>query len=436
MNSTMVPHLAKGILLIYHQPLVQNAPTILEHVSAFPAYSRFRVWTVNTELGFPDALAELKFSVIVIHYSTCGWYPYSLPPRFRAYVREAQDSYKIAFFQDEHRYWPQRSEFIKDCRISCVYTLVEPPHFGETYQKRTSVETLIYTLPGYVSEELVQQAQRFSRPSSHRTIDIGYRGRILPHWMGRGSQEKHVIAERFRELAQGMGFKLDVESEEHKRLYGRRYYEFLGNCKAVLGVEAGVSIFDIDDVARPAYEHLAAERPHLTFEEAYRELLWRYEDNIYYRTISPRHFEAAAFRVCQILFEGQYSGILEPMIHYIPLKKDFSNFGDVVRAFRDDSLREMLIQNAYRDLIVSGQYSYRRFVEDFDAHLISAGCDPAILPAEALSITALLKRGELNRWVRGAIRSLHYRPFPGRAALRAVVRPVLRQLRQLGLEWI
>ena len=57
----------------------------------------------------------------------------------------------------------------------------------------------------------------------------------------------------------------------------------------------------------------------------------RWEDNVYYRTISPRHFEAAAFRICQVLFEGRYSGVLEPMVHYIPLKKDFSNIDEVIR---------------------------------------------------------------------------------------------------------
>ncbi len=85
------------------------------------------------------------------------------------------------------------------------------------------------------------------------------------------------------------------------------------------------SIFDIDDTVRPQYERLTAEHPGISFDEAYAKLLHRFEDKIRYRTISPRHFEAAAFRVCQILFEGRYSEIMQPMIHYIPLKKDFSN---------------------------------------------------------------------------------------------------------------
>jgi len=37
------------------------------------------------------------------------------------------------------------------------------------------------------------------------------------------------------------------------------------------------------------------------------------------------------------------------MVHYIPLKKDFSNFEEVMRMYRDESLRRELTENCYRD---------------------------------------------------------------------------------------
>ena len=83
------------------------------------------------------------------------------------------------------------------------------------------------------------------------------------------------------------------------------------------------------------------------------------EEEIPYRTISPRHLEAAAFRVCQILFEGRYAGLLEPMVHYIPLRKDFSNLDEVLDRFRDADLRAQIAENAYRDLIASRRAELR-----------------------------------------------------------------------------
>jgi len=429
-----MPNAINGILLLYHHWLARNAPTIMEHVSAFERHSRFKVWKVNTELGFPGGLRDLDFQIIVLHYSLFGWLPFLLPDQFLDYLKRSRSSRKIAFFQDECRYWPQRSDLMNGLGIECVFTLVEPAYFRGTYLQYTSVSKLVYTLPGYVSDELVKLGHEFTKPSRDREIDIGYRGRQLPHLYGRGSQEKHLIGVRFRELADGLGLKLNIESEEDKRIYGKKYYAFLANCRAVLGVEAGVSIFDIDDVVRPEYEKLFAENPRLSFEEAYAKLLHRYEDNIPYRTISPRHFEAAAFHVCQILFEGTYSGIMQPMVHYIPLKKDFSNFDEVIRRFKDEGLVRELTENAYRDLIASGRYSYRRFVESFDQEMLQTGFQPGISTSDVQQVTELLERGSAFRRLRTRITSLRYRPFPGRKYVRFFARPVLQRLRNLRRE--
>jgi len=422
-----------GILLIYHHWLTQNAPTIMEHIGAFERHSRFRIWKVNTELGFPEGLRNLEFQVILLHYSLFGWYPFRVNDRFLDYIGQSQSSYKIAFFQDEYRYWPARAELLDRQGIDCVYTLVEPAYFKDTYQKKTRVPKLVYNLAGYVSDELVQRGQRLTKPDGERTIDIGYRGRQLPFYMGKGSQEKHLIALRFRKRAAGLDLKIDVETDEDKRIYGEEWYDFLSNCRAVLGVEAGVSIFDIDNVVYPQYERLMAQNPNLTFEDVYDKLLHSYEDNIYYRTISPRHFETAALRVTQILYEGKYSGIMQPMVHYIPLKKDFSNFDDVIRMFKDKALRRELTDNAYRDLIASGQYSYQRFIESFDQELLEAGLRPDISAADVQRVTELIEGDRKRRLVRANIRSLYYRPFPGRSIAAKYAKTMWRKYRSLKL---
>jgi N-methylhydantoinase A/oxoprolinase/acetone carboxylase beta subunit len=46
--------------------------------------------------------------------------------------------------------------------------------------------------------------------------------------------------------------------------------------------------------------------------------------------------------------------------------------------YRDESLRRELTNNAYRDLIASGQYSYRQFINTFDEELIKSGLSQKI----------------------------------------------------------
>lgn len=425
-----------GILLLYYHPVSANAPTIMEHVNAFRQYSRFKVWSINTELGFPSGLRELQFQIIVLHYSLFGTSPYYLNDEFLDYVDQSKSSYKVAFFQDEYHHCQQRFGFLDRYKIDCVYTLLEPLYFTDVYQKYTNVPKLVYNLTGYVSDGLVILAQKLTKPDQEREIDIGYRGRRLPFYMGKGAQEKHEIAVGFREYATDFGLRMDIETDEQKRIYGNAWYQFVANCRAVLGVEAGVSIYDIDDTVRTEYERLVALNPKISFEEMSRRILSKWEDNIPYRTISPRHFEAAAFRVCQILFEGNYSNIMQPMVHYIPLKKDFSNLNDVIRMFQNEKLRHRLTENAYSDLIASGQYSYQKFIEGFDQELLTVGLKPGdITVSDIDKINSLLKRGKVYRRIRATLKTFLYTQFPGSELVRSFVIPVLnlrRRLKQTG----
>ena len=417
-----------GILVLYHRPSAQDASTVIEHVDAFRHYSQFRVWNVNTEFGFPSGLEECQFQTIVLHYSLFSPSRYLLNQRFLDLLDRSATSYKIAVFQDEHHYCRQRFAFLDRYKFDCVYSLLEPAYFEEVYGKHTRVPKIVYNIPGYVPDELIALGQQLTKPDHQRRIDVGYRGRKLAPYMGRGSQEKYEIALGFRQRAEGTGLKLDIEVDERRRIYGDRWPQFIADCRAVLGVEAGVSIFDIDDVVRREYERIQENDPKANLEDVAAPLLRQWEGNIPYRTVSPRHFEAAAMRTCQILFEGAYSGIMQPMVHYIPLKKDFSNFDMVLRLFKDEALRRELVDNAYRDLIASGEYSYRRFVETFDQELLDVGLQPQIAPALVAKVDRLLKRDRIKLLISWRYHNSRHNQFPGRQFIRPFLKPVMARI--------
>jgi hypothetical protein len=355
-----------GVLLLYHHPLGAGAPTIQEHVDAFSKYSRFRVWPINVACGFPAELAMLEFGVIVLHYSLFGSYPFRLNRRFIEYLRGSRGSHIVAFFQDEHQYCRERFALIDDLRIARIYSCLEQPALEAVYTTHTQCRLLHHTLTGYVDDSLVVTANALTRSDADRTIDIGYRARPLPYYMGRGAQEKTRIAHETVRRLQGSDLKLDIKTAAADRIYGKDWYRFVTSCRGMIGVEAGVSVFDLDGSARRACDEMLARKPDATFEEVHDAVLWRWEDKIPYRTLSPRVFEAAAFRTCMILFEGSYNGSIQPMVHYIPLKKDFSNFNWVIETFRNPNERARLTARAYEDLIGSGRYSSRHFIAEFD----------------------------------------------------------------------
>lgn len=418
-----MPRDIPGILLLYNRPFTARAGTVQEHVDAFQAHSGFPVWPVNTELGFPPGLQEFRFRVVVLHYSLFHPAGYSLDAGFLDYLHACRQSYTIAFFQDEYHYCQRRFRFLNDHQVDCVYTLLEPAQFPKVYGRFTNVPSLIYSLPGYVPRELEVRGRGNIKPAAERGIDVGYRGRKLPAYMGRGAQEKYDIAVEFQRRASGTGLRLDIEAEERQRIYGNKWFAFMENCRAVLGVESGVSIFDVEDEVRPHVERLVAENPGISFEELSERLLSPWEERIPYRTISPRHFEAAALRTSQILFEGEYSGLMQPMVHYIPLRKDYANFDDVVSMFNDAAFRQELADNAYRDLIASGSYTYEKFIAGFDQGLREAGFAPAAATLDRRPIDRALRQGNVRRQVRTRLRHARHREFPGRRLLRPLFKP-------------
>jgi len=396
----------------------------MEHVGAFRRYSRFRVYELNTALGMPRKLP--RFDAILFHYTIFSTAGYHLDADLLHYLEStARDSYKIALFQDECHYCRQRFAFLNRHDIDCVYTIVAPQYVASVYGKYTRVPKVISHIPGYVGDDLLSAAGRFSKPDAERTIDIGYRGRRLPLHLGRTGQEKYEIGIRFKEAAALSGLRLDIACEEEDRIYGEDWYRFVADCRAVLGSESGIGLIDIEDEVLEEYNRLAASGEPITLERLDCGALGRVEGLIPYRSIAPRHFEAAALRVCQILYEGDYSGMMEPMVHYIPLKKDFSNLDEALERFRDTELRATLTENAHRDLIASGRYSYAAFVEGFDQMLLDAGLTPALPARAARTIGRRVRRGERRRRLRlfvayRVMPPLRTADYPGKHAARAL----------------
>jgi hypothetical protein len=399
----MTPHPVNVMLVLYWRRYVKTpyeASTVEEHYGAFRRHSQFVTWEWNVELGYPEALDEIDPAAVVLHYSLFGSGVHLLDDDLRAFLDRTR-ARKIAFFQDEMSWMQKRFRFVDQYRIDTVYTHIDEDHWDETWRRYTSVPEIVHNFPGYVSDYMVAGAQRFARSSEKRDIDVGYRGRPLPSWLGQAAQEKTIIGEEFKRRAAGAGLRLDIRTGEDDRLYADDWHRFLGRCRAVLGVESGVSYLDLEDEVLKDYSRLRDQRgAPPTLDELTAGALGRWDNNIPYRTISPRHLEAAAFRVCQVLFTGAYAGVLRPMIHYIPLEKDFSNFDQVIAQLRDDNVQRTIAENAHRDLVASGRYSYSAFVASFDARLIAHGLDPTCSQADRRTLDRALQRMRMRRWIR------------------------------------
>ncbi len=348
-----------------------HANTVLDHIGAFRRYSQHDVFPFNPSGLKRNVWLDLdEFDVVVIHYSLVIISDHYLPPQFRDRLRRFR-GLKVQFIQDEHRWVNQITAMMRYIGIDALFSLVPEQERHKIYNQSTVPGVVtIGSLAGYISDELVG---RTTLTTESRPIDIGYRGRALPYWMGLQTQEKVWIGQGVLERAEKYQLRCDIAWQEETRLYGRQWIRFLSSCKATLGTESGASITDFDGSVEKRTKDFLAENPEAEFHEVSKAVLEPFENNVHFNVVSPRIFEAAALRTALILFPGHYSGVMQPWVHYIPLAKDFSNMDEVVEKLRDKNFLRSITKTAYEDLVASGRYSYRSFIREFDAVLSQYG---------------------------------------------------------------
>jgi Glycosyl transferases group 1 len=340
-----------------------HANTVLDHINAFRRLSRHDVRTFNP-VGMPDSVAlELdEFDVVVIHYSLVLPSESYVSRGFRDKLRRYR-GLKIQFIQDEYRWVDRATAAARDVGVDVLFTCAPEPAAGQLYDTGLPGVKRVQTLTGYVPMSLQDRPRR---PLRERSTDVGYRGRDLPFWLGRLTQEKAWIGQGFLERAPRYGLRVDIGWREGDRVYGRGWIDLISSCRATLGTESGASIADFDGSVEQAVRTYLSEHPGAQYEEVYEALLRPYEGNVVVNVISPRVFEAAALGTALVMFPGSYSGIVSPGEHYIVLEKDFSNMDEVVSRLKDDASMTALTNRAYDHLVASRRWSYAAFIKEFD----------------------------------------------------------------------
>lgn len=352
----------RKILLLIAEA-ARHIGTVQEHIRAFEALSRHRVVTLDSFLASRLDVNLEAFDAVVFHYSIVIAMPAYLPPAFRQALARFRGP-RILFIQDEYRWVNRTVEVIRELAISTVFTVVNQGLarriYRDSYFDHVRFE---YTLTGFVPEPLIE---RPVPPYASRPIDVSYRARKVPSWLGRFGQQKWEIGDRFLLHTGRFGLSCDIATTEASRIYGERWVEFIANSKATLGTESGASFIDFNDSARTRVEAYEAEHPDAGYEEVHGRFLAAGDGDVVINVISPRAFEAAALRTLQILYPGDYSGILVPGRHYVPLLPDHSNIDEVVAILRSPDRAGEIIDNAYNEIARARTWTSAAFIEHFD----------------------------------------------------------------------
>lgn len=357
-------------LVIYRIEGAIDRTSISEHLYSFFRYAEAKSYYLNVAYGIPKYIFDIDFDSIVFHntFLALRWADREILDQY--YLFKRLKGYKIALPQDEFLNTESLNKFFINTGVKTVFTCLPESEFHRVYPKDKSGLDYCFTVfPGYIDDSAVVKASKYYKPHMSRSIDIGYRAWKAPYWLGRHGQLKWQLTEKFLNASSKGSLNFDLSNNEKHVFHGDRWYEFLSNCRVVLGCEGGASLLDADGSIKRKTEKYVRKHPQSAFEEVERACFPGLDGNMKLFAVSPRHFEACITRTCQALVEGEYGGILKPGVHYINIKKDWSNIQDVIKQVADKEYCERIADNAYRDIVESGSYTYKKFIGQVVEHV-------------------------------------------------------------------
>jgi len=386
----------RNILVVHYTPAPWPRASTRDHLYAFRRYSGCRCFYLNLALRMvPWYIARISFDLIVFttYFLGARW---TREDARRAVTRARRlrslGGVKIALPQDEFVNTTWLCGFINEFGVDYVFSVAPESEWPVLYPT-VDVRRVgfVRVLTGYLDEATLRRIAVLARAVPERPIAIGYRTAVLP-WWGRFGWIRKRLAEVFTERARSRGWRTDISTQAGAFFNGDDWFRFLLRCRYTLGVEGGASLLDPVGTIQEQCLRYLVDHPGATFEELEAACFPRRDGSLRLRTLSPRHLEACATRTCQILVEGEYSGVLVPGRHYIELKEDFRNLDEVLSMMQHDHLREEITECAYREIVESGRFTYRRFVE----FVLERALGPA--PARPRSAAAALAAQAAGWW--------------------------------------
>lgn len=260
---------------------------------------------------------------------------------------------KVAVTSDESVAVNRLIKLLYAAGVSHVFTFANQEAVPLIYADLDESVRIHRVLSGYVDPSMVEVCAEIERAGRVRDIDLGSRiagNSVLGDW----GQLRLGVPRRLASRVEAAGMTVDLRDCYEGG--SAAWLEFLARCRFQVGVETGSSILDRDG----RLMDYVATCPNSTVREIH-QLFPHLEATVDYRALAPRHLEAVIARCGQVLYEGEYSGVLVPELHYIPLMRDFGNLAEVVERMKDEAARVAMCERAYADIVESGEYGYDRF---------------------------------------------------------------------------
>lgn len=252
----------------------------------------------------------------------------------------------VVFIGNEYDLLDKKIQFLKEAGADFICSQL--PRSASQFLYADCEHSTIVDMPHALNEEVYQHS-----PKKNYETKVSFIGARYPIWLG--DDERNDFIDYCKSLNSSSFVIKDCEGN----LPRSDWASFLVNASATIGAEAGTYFLD-----RHGEILSAAKKAH---EQGHGEVFFSHQEyaennNIEYtsgKAISSRHFEAMGTKTVQILLEGEYNHLMTPDLHYISIKKDFSNFKEKWQEFEDQSRCTDISERCFEYVMEKHRYVHR-----------------------------------------------------------------------------
>lgn len=295
-------------------------------------------------------LSEIpSYELIVLLHSTNA--DSMLPLSLLAPYLKNRKGKLLIFVGNEYCLMPEKIGFINE--VEADFIASQLPENTAVWLYNDCKQSKILAIPHALNSKIY----RCYRENHLRKVDLGFIGDEYSYSIG--DIERSRLAEYFQKMHSKSIERKDIRMGRKLRLPRKQYVHFLNSIRCTIGAESGTYYLEKTDKTQKEIEDFLSLNPKANFEEVFNRFFRKYRNPVNGKAVSSRHFEAIGTKTAQILLEASYNGILRADLHYVSLKKDYSNIQDVIERIEDKDYIQKLVDSAYEYAAESHTYSHR-----------------------------------------------------------------------------
>ena len=286
-----------------------------------------------------------KFDLVIILHSAIGDNVKLIQP-YKNYLLNRKGQV-LSFLGNEYSLMKEKKKFLSEIEVDYIASQLPEMAFRSVY---SDMNAKLIAAPHALQ-------QKFYIPPMHKKkFDISFVGARYPLFIG--DNERNTLIDYVSK--ETPYFNNNISIGKNKNMPRHMWKELLQNSRATVGAEAGTYFLDSEGELMEKAKSFENENPDCTLEELIQEIFEKTPIKyINGKAISSRHFEPIGTKCCQILLEGTYNGILKEDEHFIGVKKDYSNFDEVIEKYKNPRKRKEIVDSAYDHVITHHTYEKR-----------------------------------------------------------------------------